>query len=214
MEQCQADRFTALNATPSDLELVEQVINQAIFMFLDKHFKENKDKESLYGAICSLQPLIQLNIFVASQRAYCDLPGLHRRMLYPFKVTPGCIPGFHPEEDHGKKLQLSHHPSLGSLCLGMLLQPRPKTCRKNILLLRKSRCFSFGSSFMLDMAQHLRGQCRHSLRGHTLLSPLKGAWGEVYSKKILPALSYLPSTPYFSNNWDVLALPDKNWSLK
>lgn len=92
-------------------------------MFLDKHFKENKDKGSLYGAICSIQPLIQLNIFVASQRAYCDLPGLHRRMLYPCKVTLCCIPVFHPEEDHGKKLQLSHHPSLGSLCWGCCSNP-------------------------------------------------------------------------------------------
>lgn len=69
VEQYQADRFTALNAAPSDLELAEQVINQAIFMFLDKHFKENKDKGSLYGAICSVQSLIQLNIFIAAQRA-------------------------------------------------------------------------------------------------------------------------------------------------
>lgn len=102
VEQCQADRFTALNATPSDLERVEQVVNQAIFMFLDKHFKENKDKGPLYGAICSIQPLIQLNIFVASQRAHCDLPGLHRRMLYPFKVTPGCVPVSHPRRTMGR----------------------------------------------------------------------------------------------------------------
>lgn len=67
VEQYQADTLTALNATPSDLELAEQVINQVIFMFLDKHFKENKDKGSLYGAICSVQSLIQLNIFIASQ---------------------------------------------------------------------------------------------------------------------------------------------------
>lgn len=35
--------------------------------------------------------------------------------------------------------------------------------------------------------------------GDTLSSPLKRAGGEVYSdKKILPALPYFPSAPYFS----------------
>lgn len=46
-EQYQADRFTAPNAMPSDLEIAEQAVNQVIFTFLDKHFKKYKDKGSL-----------------------------------------------------------------------------------------------------------------------------------------------------------------------
>lgn len=181
-------------------------------MFLDKHFKENKDKGSLYGAICSIQPLIQLNIFVASQRAYCDLPGLHRRMLYPFKVTPGCIPVFPPGEDHGKKLQLSHHPSLGSLCWGCCSNPDLKHAERifyswvshSALVLDPVSCYNT-SGGIADTAWGDTHSSQHS-KEHGVKSTQRKSC-------LLSHTSPLPPIS-LSNNSDVLALPDKNWSLK
>lgn len=67
-----------------------------------------------------LSSLLSSLIFLLlhNEPAYCDLSRLHRRKLYPFKVSQGCIRVFYPEEDHGKNLQLSHHASWGSLFQG------------------------------------------------------------------------------------------------